>query len=224
MSSCYIAILAYNEESTIESLIFDIAKYIHPEHILIVDDGSVDATAERARKSKCTVLSHPCNLGKGDAIRSAIRFGVAHKYRWMIMMDADLQHPPSSLPAFFHAIESDVSDVIIANRTDRQRCMPAHRQLSNGITSIMVSLVSGARIRDSQCGYRALRLDALKAMNFCERGFQVESEMLIKLGKTGSRFAEIPIRTVYTNKGSAIHPVRDTLLFAKLIFKSLTWQ
>lgn len=224
MNSCYIAVPAYNEESSIESLIFDISAYVPSEHIVVVDDGSQDETAKRAGECGATVLSHKRNFGKGRAIQTAIQYGIQHGYQWVVFMDADLQHPPSFLPYFMLEIDKGRADVILANRTDRFAQMPIHRQLSNGITSIMISLIAGTRIHDSQCGYRAICLRHLQKIEFSETGFQLESEMLIKLGQAGACFREIPIQTVYANENSSIDPIRDTLQFIKLFIKSLSWH
>lgn len=224
MNFSYIAVPAYNEESTIESLIFDISAHIPVTRIVVVDDGSCDKTAELAEKCGAIVLRHNKNAGKGRAIQTAVEYGSDKGYQWIILMDADHQHPPSYLPEFLQAIQSHQVDVIMANRTDRKKHMPVHRQLSNGITSVMVSLSAGVRIHDSQCGYRAARLDKLKGMILSENGFQLESEMLIKLGRMHARFQEIPIQTVYAGEKSAIHPFRDTIRFVTLFFKSLMWS
>ena len=97
------------------------------------------------------------------------------------------------------------------------------RQLSNGISSIFISLFSGNRFHDAQCGFRAYRVD-LPGLEICrEEGFQYESEVLLRLSRCGCRFEEIPIFTIYPSTGSHIRYLRDTARFIRLLWRMLWW-
>lgn len=218
-----VALPAYNEGDHLAKCLNQLSAIINVDHILVVSDGSTDDTADIARTLGVTVIEHKINRGKGEAIRSAISFALTHKFQWIVFLDADGQHPLDALPLFIELINNGDVDFILANRQNRSKVMPVHRQLSNGITSLIISLLIGQRIWDSQCGYRAVALNVIKSVDFHERGFQLESEMLIKCGKQGATFAHVPIQTIYNNASSSIHPFRDTINFINLVFKSLWW-
>lgn len=219
---CLVAIPAYNEASFLKTMLEEISAYISVDHILVVNDGSTDATGDVARKTGVRVLEHPINRGKGAAIRSAMAYALQHRYPWLLFMDGDGQHPVQFVPRYLQRIRHNAADVILGHRAARSRSMPLHRQLSNGITSILVSLVAGGpRIYDSQCGFRALRVQSLQTLQLRQQGFQLESEVLIQLGRQGARFEQIPISTHYGAEHSSIHLIGDTLKFIKLIIKSL---
>lgn len=218
------AIPAYNEEKFIGPLLDEISAHIKVDHILVVNDGSQDRTGAIAQAKGVTLVEHRCNRGKGETIKTAFSFARQREFDWIIFLDGDGQHPPQHLPDFFDGITADKADVILGNRQARARNMPFHRQLSNGITSILVSLCAGGRrILDSQCGFRAVRLRKMTGITFASAGFQVESEMLIKLGKSGAAFAHVPIQTVYGEQKSSIRLVADTLKFLQLLTKSFWW-
>ncbi len=218
-----IALPVYNEEK----FIGDVLRKIHAAApnipILVVNDGSVDETSRLIRRFDVHLVEHENNLGKGEAIRSAFSYALEKGYDWIIFLDGDGQHPPKHLRDFISEIIRGRADVVLGNRQKRAENMPVHRQLSNGITSVIISICSGQRIRDSQCGYRAVRIGAMKNIILKSQGFQVESEMLIKLGKAGASFSHLEIDTIYGGESSAIRLVDDTFKFIQLVLKSFWW-
>jgi glycosyltransferase involved in cell wall biosynthesis len=222
LSQILIAIPAYNEAQFIGGLLDEISATCTIDHILVVDDGSIDQTAVIARSRGVQVIEHARNRGKGEAMKTAFSFARRHHFTWVIFMDGDGQHPAEYVKDFIAEIRWERADVVLGNRSGRRQ-MPLHRQLSNGITSILISLCVGVRIRDSQCGFRAIRLSSMDGIDFESHGFQVESEMLLKLGKAGAKFAHIPIRTVYGDESSSIRLLSDMFKFVKLLVKSFWW-
>ena len=219
-----VAVPVFNEEKSIAQLLFEIQNYFSRTDILVVDDGSTDQTADMLNDCPCQVVTHAYNRGKGAALLTAIDFALKKTYKWIICMDGDGQHSPRFLPDFCMAIAADRFDIIIGSRYERHKRMPFHRILSNGITSVIISLcVNKYRIKDSQSGYRALRLSQLDINAFHETGFQLESEMLIKSGRAGSRILQIPIDTIYNDEHSSINVILDTIKFIVLIIKSFFW-
>jgi glycosyltransferase involved in cell wall biosynthesis len=219
-----VAIPVFNEEKNIASLLFEIQNYFSRTDILVVDDGSTDQTVDILKDCHCQVVTHVHNRGKGAALMTAIDFAQKKAYEWIICMDGDGQHSPRFLPDFNAAIVADRFDIIIGSRYERHKRMPFHRILSNSITSVIISLcVNKCRIKDSQSGYRAFRLSALNINAFHETGFQLESEMLIKLGRAGSRIHQIPVDTIYNDEDSSINVILDTMKFILLIIKSFFW-
>ncbi|NIA30366.1 MAG: glycosyltransferase [Actinobacteria bacterium] len=221
MENVLLAIPAYNEELLLESLLFDIERQFPDLKILVVNDGSTDDTAKIIAAHKTMSISHSVNRGKGASLKSAFRFGKKNGFDWVITMDGDGQHPVESIHDFLTAIRADKADLILGHRVARKGTMPIHRQISNGITSVVLSICAGNdRLHDSQCGFRAVRINSFDFSSCSENGFQFESEMILRMGKIGRRFYEIPIDTVYGQEKSSINLFSDTIKFIKLIFKS----
>ena len=218
-----IAIPVYNERQHILALLDQTAIMAPGIPVLIVDDGSADGTPDLLENKPLYLIRHGQNRGKGAALMTAVRYAKSNHYEWIITLDGDGQHPPEHLPAFIDAISTHNCDLVLGNRQSRSVSMPWHRRFSNGTTSIMVSLCCGQRIHDSQCGYRAIRVNALHERDYRELGFQFESEMILRMGKQGSKITEIPVSTRYNGQASSIHLVKDTLRFVNLIIKSFFW-
>jgi len=102
---------------------------------------------------------------------------------------------------------------VIGTRTFDRTAMPVARYYSNTIGSRAASALVGQAIRDSQCGFRMLRLDKLRSLRLRSRFYEFEMEVLIKMARTGGRIAEAPVRTVYDggHARSKMNPVRDTV-------------
>ena len=222
MNKVLVAIPAYNEERFLGSLLFDIEQRFPGLKILAIDDGSTDETAKIIAGHRIESIRHPVNQGKGASLKSAFRFAKENGFDWVITMDADGQHPVDSIRDFLIAIENNKADLIVGHRMARKGAMPFHRQISNGITSVVLSVCAGNdRLHDTQCGFRAVRMSRFRPSVYSEKGFQFESEMILRMGKSGCRFYEIPIETVYGQEKSSINLITDTIKFVKLVLKSL---
>jgi len=218
MKRVLIAIPVYNEDKFLQNLLFDIFCYVPKKDVLVIDDGSSDETKGIAHRFGVRVVSHKVNSGKGAALISAFRFAKAHGYDWLITMDADGQHQPKFLPRFLKEIGWDQADLLIGNRLNREGCMPKLRRLSNGLTSVILSLCcKNVRIHDSQCGYRAMRVSCIDADSFVSNGFQIESEIILRFCRNGFRLTEMPIGTVYGDEKSSIHLLSDSWKFLWLV-------
>jgi hypothetical protein len=140
---------------------------------------------------------------------------------YVLFMDADLQHPVSSIPDFLALAKEKGSEFIIGKRNKSLNNMPLHRILSNFLTSFILSVLSGQKIWDSQCGFRLIHKDVLKKLKMSENGFQLESEMLIRAAEQNVSLDFIQIPTIYNSEKSNIGNFRDTYKFVSLIFKEL---
>jgi len=199
---------AFNEEDTIGDVVRGLHGAVH--HILVVDDGSTDATASAARAAGAEVIEHDANRGKGEAIRTAIAELRPRGFTHVLMLDADMQHLPAEAPRLLEAAARTGADVVLGERRfDRER-MPAARFHANRIGSKALSWFVGSQIVDTQCGFRVFRLAALDGLNFRATGYDIETEMLVKLARRNARIATVPITAVYTGRRSKLRPVRDT--------------
>jgi len=218
-----VVIPAYNSEATIGSVISRVNKNIDDVIIIVVNDGSNDKTSAVSQAAKALVLSHPTNRGKGAALKTGFKKALELGVPLIATLDADEQHPPEMLPLFFKALHSNSADVIIGNRMKNLKKMPFQRILTNKITSGLISLRIGKKIEDSQCGFRLIRAELLRDILLNKNRFDLESELILKAGIAGYHFSSVPIATIYQEESSAIHGLRDTLLFIKLYLQSLWW-
>ena len=209
----------FNGEQSILQLHVALTR-IDIQHLLIIDDGSLDATAQILNDNGIPHLSHETNLGKGAAIKSGAKWAIENNFHWILTLDADQQHPPSSIPVF---IERMKSKVILTGQRSDLKSMPLLRILSNKFTSLLLSIRTNSSLRDSQCGFRLIPLSLFEKIEFQQNGFQFESELLIKASMSGYSIEHVKIPTVYGLEKSAMRNIRDTLKFAAMYFKCYLW-
>ena len=179
-------------------------------HVLVVDDGSTDQTAACARAAGAEVLSRGANTGKGSAVRAGLAHVMTGPFTHVLLLDGDMQHRPSEASRLLDAAERTGADLVLGERQFSREGMPAARYHANRIGSRVLSWFVGAPVQDSQCGFRVCRLDALRDVRLRARGYEIETEMLIKLRRRGARLASVPITAVYAAEHSKLRPVRDT--------------
>lgn len=211
----------YNEGLRFQLLLESTVEYIKSEDTIIVDDASNDGGVDNLEMRGYVVIHHEENRGKGAALRSGFSTAVERGYSWAVTMDADGQHDAKCLPEFLHATVENRYDIIIGNRRKNLAGMPWDRRFSNLTTSLILSLISGQKIWDAQCGYRLYRLDFIESINIESNAFQAETELLLKAFSKGLKIGWVDIPTVYSDEKSHIHRTQDTLNFLKLIFKHL---
>jgi glycosyltransferase involved in cell wall biosynthesis len=199
---------AFNEAETIGRVIEGIRGAV--DHVLVVDDGSTDGTAAIARKAGAEVIEHGGNRGKGHAIRSAFAALATRDYTHALLLDGDMQHLPSEAPRLLEAAASTGADVVLGERRFDREAMPASRYQANRLGSRVLSWFVGSRFQDTQCGYRVVRLAALDGIALRARGYDIETEILVKLARRGARMTTVPITAVYAGQRSKLRPVRDT--------------
>lgn len=214
--STWLAIVpAYFEERNIA----DVVRGIRGQgmSVLVVDDGSTDATAEQAVAAGATVLRHPVNRGKGAALQTGFHHAIQQGVSWIVTMDSDGQHDPADLPSFCALASGDIA-VIVGNRMGDIADMPRLRRLTNRFMSWLLSLMIGQRVADTQCGYRAYRADVLPLLFTKTTRYDAESEVLVRLGRAGYRIESVPIRTIYhAAPKSKINPFADTARFFAML-------
>lgn len=199
------AIPCYNEELAIGSVVITSRK--HVDEVLVVDDGSTDATAEIAREAGAKVISHNVNRGKGAAIKSAFGYAAADGFDYLVFLDGDGQHDPNHIPLLIRPLQIDTADIVIGFRNLKQ--MPFYRRVGR----LVLDHTTGARgaTFDSQSGFRALNRtarEALQSENLQANGFSIESEMVLAAKDRKLRIDEVPITCNYGNgKTSTKNPV-----------------
>jgi glycosyltransferase involved in cell wall biosynthesis len=189
--------------------------------VLVVDDGSSDATADRARAAGATVIEQRPNQGKGAALRTGFRRALADGAEAILTLDADGQHDPAEIPRFLAAwsavaVPEDRPDLVIGAR--RFDSMPPVRRLSNVVGGRAFSWAVGRGIPDNQSGYRLLsRRLAEATLASDEPGFAFEVEQITTCIRMDGRIAWVPIRTIYAGAPSHIRPIAHLREFVRIV-------
>ncbi len=203
-------IAAFNEEAHVADVVKGTIP--HVSRVVVVDDGSTDETAGRARDAGATVLRHERNRGKGCAIRTGLEYVLNQNCSHVLFLDADHQHDPAEIPRLVARAEQGHGDFVIGEREFRKDAMPAVRFHANVIGSAIVSRFIGADVADSQSGFRLIRADLLRRVRLTGTGYEIETEMLIKLVRAGAALERVTVRRLqYEGAHSKIRPFWDTL-------------
>lgn len=187
--------------------------------VVVVDDGSPDATAAEAEAAGAHVLRHPINRGKGAALETAFQFVRECGYTAVVTMDGDGQHDPADVPALLTAYQQTGAAVVVGNRMTTNAKMPRIRRWTNQVMSWLLSRSIGQRIPDTQCGFRLYRVDVLPRQPLSSTRYAAESEILLDLAARGVHIASVPVRTIYRDEQSKINPVVDTLRFFGMMLR-----
>jgi len=188
--------------------------------VIVVDDGSIDATAQRAGDAGATVIDQRPNQGKGAALRTGFRRALADGADAILTLDADGQHDPAEIPRFLAAWAAEPPpDLVIGRRGFRS--MPPVRRLSNELGRIAFSWAVGRPIPDNQSGYRLIGRRIMEAtLHSDEGGFEFEVEMITTCIRLGGTIAWVPIRTIYAGAPSHIRPLDHLRSFIRIVRKA----
>lgn len=216
---------AYHEEVHVRGIAERVCAQL--DHVLVIDDGSSDATAARAREGGAEVIVHPENRGKGEAIKTGLRHWLTREeIDFILLLDADGQHLPEEIGRFFAAAAATGAELFVGTRMSDVREMPVLRRTVNRYMSHRISRLCGQEVPDTQCGYRMIQRALGAHLLAGTSRFDYETEMLIIASRRGFRIASVPISTIYSDEVSSIHPLRDTMRFFKLMrrYEKESWK
>ena len=190
---------AYNEERFIGGVVLKARDFA--DVVIVVDDGSSDATAEIARAAGATVVTHECNQGKGAALNTGFRKARELEPTVVVTIDGDGQHLPEEMPKVAAPVFRGEADIVIGSRYLEKRSeVPLIRILGHLVFNCLTNAISGTSITDSQSGFRAFSLQALQTISFQSNGFAVESEMQFLAHDYALKLGEVPITVRYQGK------------------------
>ena len=205
---------AYQAAAHLGEVLLGLQALAEPPDVLVVDDGSRDATAAVARQHGARVLSFAGNRGKGYALIAG--FQALADYDGVVTLDADGQHDPAEIPLFVAKFRATAADLIIGERDFSQ--MPLVRKVSNTFGRGAFSWAIGRKVRDNQSGYRLLSRRLMEAvLSSGERGFEFEMEMIVVCVKRGWPIEGVPIRTIYGEEVSNIKPMQHVVHFLRMV-------
>jgi glycosyltransferase involved in cell wall biosynthesis len=210
-----VVIPAYNEEAGIAPVVAALAALGFGE-VLVVDDGSTDATAARAEAAGARVIRHPYNKGNGAAVKTGIREA---RGGTVLLLDADGQHDPAEALRLVEPIGT--YDMVIGARSARDQ--PATRALGNAVFNALASWLSETKVPDLTSGFRAARRELLlEILPLLPNGFSYPTTSCLAFLKAGYNVAFVPVRARPRVGTSKIRPLRDGVRFLLIILKIVT--
>ena len=215
-----IIIPAYNEELNIKSVIEEINRNLSDFDIVVIDDGSTDATAEIAMGCGATVIGLPYNLGIGAAMQTGYKYAHRNGYEIAIQFDGDGQHRADQIETLLKPLLEGKADLVVGSRFLSPGKYPAPWTRLAGIKvlSVVVSLISGNRITDPTSGFRAANRRTIDFFSKYYPDDYPEPETLVLLKKAGFRIAEVSVLMRERQRGSSsITPLRALYYMVKVL-------
>ena len=226
-----VVVPAYNEESLVASTVSTVPAFV--DRIFVIDDGSTDATVERAQGAdeRVEVVGHERNEGVGAAIVSGYRRAAAEGYDVICVMAADGQMDPDDLEMLVRAVATGECDYAKANRLftgQAWQLIPRTRYLGNAVLSFLTKIASGYwHVADSQSGYTAVNLETLKllALNRVYRRYGFPNDLLVHLNVWNRRVRDYPSRPIYgVGERSGIRLRKVVPRISWLLLKGFFWR
>lgn len=229
MPKVLLVIPVYNEAASLPQVLAAV-RAVWPGEVLVVDDGSTDATPDIAKREGVELVRHPVNRGYGAALLSGFAWAEGQGYEWVITMDADGQHEPAFLPKFLDRIEVAEVDIVSGSRYLDPRLAqgpsPADRRWVNRAITALLRELTGYPLTDAFCGFKAYRLAALRKLALREQGYAFPMELWIKAAHVGLKVEEIPVPLIYYDfeKGVGRCPARERLAaYLEAAARALRW-
>ncbi len=186
----------FNEQATIEESIRSVMAVSCAKEIIIVDDGSTDATPailSRFKESEVKIFTHEKNLGKGRAVQTGITNATGDI---ILIQDADLEYDPCEYPMLLHPIISGRADVVVGSRFaghGTHRVLYFWHYVGNRFLTMLSNFFTNLNLTDMEAGYKVFTRKALEGIKINESGFGFEPEIVAKIAKKRLRIYEVPI-------------------------------
>lgn len=215
-----LVIPAFNEAASLRQ-VATAALARHP-WVIIVDDGSTDATAESVTDLPLTLLRQPHNQGKAQALWTGMEHALQHGASAVVTMDADGQHRAEDIPKLIEASHAYPNHLVIGTRMHDRSQFPTSRYLANRFANFWVAWAAGYPLSDSQSGFRLYPSNLLRTYLSSRnntQGFVFESEIIIEAGRSGIATVSVPIPAIYMANARKSHfkPVLDILHITRMV-------
>lgn len=219
---CLLIIPAYNEAENIASVIDEIKALQPLVDMIVVDDGSSDATSELAARAGARVLKLPFNLGYGAAVQSGLLYGVEAGYDLCVLIDGDGQHDPRFISDLMAPVEAGLADLALGSRFlgKADYSIPFARKLGIILFRKLASVITRQQITDPTSGFQALNRRLMRF--FVNDNYPYDfpdADTLIRLYFAGFTIKEIPVTIRPRLRGESMHSAGKTLYYVyKMLF------
>jgi glycosyltransferase involved in cell wall biosynthesis len=196
---------AYNEHIAVGSIALQARKFV--DRVIVVDDGSTDNTAEIAKLAGAELIKHKKNMGKGVALKTG--FEAAKNSDIIVTLDADGQHKISDIPKLIKPIREGKADIVNGSRyiNGGEKNTPIYRRVGQSVLDMVTNINEKVHVTDSQSGFRAFSKKTLSTFHFTQKGYGIESEMLIEASNADFKIKEVKIDVRYDVDGSKQNPI-----------------
>jgi len=207
-----------NEEKTLEKIINKCFNQPYIRQLVIVNDGSTDntrnildklAVKKHKRGPLITVLHHEFNLGKGAAIKSGLKRVL---FKYVMVQDADLEYSPDEIKYLYNKAEEEKNGIVFGTRSLHKKKGYLLAQIGNWYLNVMFNLLFGYKLTDSYTCYKLIPRDTWLKMNLTSNGFEIDAELLAKLGMNDYKIKEVSI-SYFPRKYSEGKKIKWTDLF-----------
>lgn len=193
---------AYNEELMIGAVVEQLRAHGH--EVLVVDDGSRDETARRAREAGARVVVHPINFGQGAALQTGFEYALRAGFPAVVTFDADGQHDPADIPMLYARMREDAADFVLGSRfLGRANGMSRARRWLLRAAVWFSRLTSGMELSDAHNGMRLLSARGLRCISLRQNRMAHASEILDQISASKLRYVECPVTVRYTDYSKA---------------------
>ncbi|HWH25502.1 MAG TPA: glycosyltransferase family 2 protein [Pseudolysinimonas sp.] len=211
---------AFNEAQSVGQVVEEVFTKLHGVNVLVVDDGSSDATSDVARRAGARVATLPFNLGVGGAVRVGFRFALENGYTTVVQIDADGQHDPSSVPVLLEQL--DHADLVLGARFagEGDYRVRGPRSWAMKCLAVVVSISSKTSLTDTTSGYRASgpRAIALFAEHYPAEYLGDTVESLVIAARAGLTIRQIPVSMRVRQAGTPSHnPVKAATYLVRAV-------
>jgi glycosyltransferase involved in cell wall biosynthesis len=219
-----IVLPAYNEAGRVGPVVRDVRAVLPGVDVLVVDDGSADATAQEAREAGAAVLSLPVNSGYGAALQTAYKYAVRNDYVLLGQIDADGQHRAEYLVTMIETLKAEQVDVVIGSRfldNDGHYKASAARRAGIALFGRIATLVTRQHVTDPTSGFQVMKTSV--ARFFCSDVYPVDYpdvDILILLHRSGFTVREVPVQ-MRPSANVSMHAGHRSLYYIYKMFLSI---
>ena len=196
-----IGIPVYNEQRYVSRVLDEVRRFT--SEILVIDDGSTDATPMLLAQQPVEVIRHAENRGYGRSMQDMLRWAQFDGYHWLITMDCDEQHEPAAIPRFLDAIRANLADVISGSRyldhSPLDDAPPPDRRSINATITTELNERLGLGLTDSFCGFKAYRVETCARLPLSVDGYEFPMQFWVQAAARGLSVTEIPVRLIYND-------------------------